>query len=328
MNYDKPAGLAHPLATRREFAARGATLAAALLLPSVTAHAATRMTVGYSGVTDYVTMFVGVEEGLFAKRGLEIEPKLIPLNPTIIPGIQSGSLQAGGPTTPAYLLAVDAGLDHVVIGGGGTSSKRFTDVGLVARAGSGIRTPADCEGKKIGVPGIGALLHVTLRHWLKLNKVDYKKITFIETPFPQHADLIRAGTVDAVLTLGPFLKRIIESSAGYVVSYYTTFLPEGYPSVVHTVKREWAAENPAAVKAFRETLVEAAAFMAKPENDKRVRAAAGKWLKLPAEIAATMQISPPLPVVAAKHLEWWGSIMKDQNMLKTDIAYDNLIVKA
>ncbi len=311
---------------RRQFITHSAAAAAVLCAPALIARAGTPVVFGYSGVSDYVSVFVAVEQGFFTKRGIEVEPRLIPLNATIVPGIHSGSLHMGGPTTPSYLLAVDGGLDHVVVAGGGTTSKKFTDAGLVARAGSGIRTAADCVGKKIGVPGIGGLLHITFRYWLQQNKVDFTKVTYIETPFPQHADLIRAGSVDAVVTVGTFLTRIVESGSGYVASFYPTFLPEGNPSLVHAAKREWANANPTVVKGFRDAVVEAAAFMARPENDVKVRAAAGKYLKLPPEVAAKMQISPPLPVVELRHLQWWGRVMKDQNMLKSDIAYANLIL--
>ena len=35
------------------------------------------------------------------------------------------------------------------------------------------------------------------------------------------------GPVDAVVSADPFMSRITESGAGYVASYYSTFLPEG-----------------------------------------------------------------------------------------------------
>ena len=41
-----------------------------------------------------------------------------------------------------------------MVAGGGVTSRSITGFGLVARAGSGIKTAADCVGKKIGVPGL------------------------------------------------------------------------------------------------------------------------------------------------------------------------------
>jgi len=303
-------------------------LAAASAAATLPAWAqSTRITFGYTAVTDFASVFVAAEEGYFKKRNLDVELKFIPLNSTIPAALQSDSLQIGGPTPSVFLQSVDGGLDHVLVAGGGVTSKTITGFGLVARAGSGIKTAQDCVGKKIGVPGLGAFLHVTFRGWLKQNGVDYRKVNFIEASFPQHGDLLRGGSIDAVVTADPFMSRITDSGAGYVASYYSTFLEEGNHTIVHAAKREWVEKNPAAAKAFREAVQEAATFMQNPKNNDKVRAAIGKYIKLPPEVLAKMQISPPGPLVNEKQLNYWVRLMKDQEMLKTEPKVAQLIAK-
>ncbi|WP_253819815.1 ABC transporter substrate-binding protein [Variovorax paradoxus] len=303
-----------------------AAASAAAALPAL-AQSATKIVFGYTAVTDFASVFVAAEEGYFKKRSLDVELKFIPLNSTIPAALQSDSLQIGGPTPSVFLQAVDGGLDLVLVAGGGLTSKTITGFGLVARAGSGIKSAQDCVGKKIGVPGLGAFLHVTFRAWLKDSGVDYRKVNFVEAAFPQHADLLRGGSVDAVVSADPFMSRITESGAGYVASYYSTFLPENNQTIVHAAKREWVAKNPAAARAFREALVEAAAFMQQPKNDAKVRAAIGKYIKLPPEVLAKVQVSPPGPVVTDKQLAYWTGLMKEQDMLKTNIDVAKLVAK-
>jgi NitT/TauT family transport system substrate-binding protein len=298
----------------------------AMALPA-RSQAPTKIVFGFTAVTDFASVFVAAEEGYFKKRNLDLELKFIPLNSTIPAALQSDSLQIGGPTPSVFLQAVDGGLDLVVVAGGGQTSKTITAFGLVARAGSGIKSAPDCVGKKIGVPGLGAFLHVTFRAWLKANGVDYKKVTFVEASFPQHADLLRGGSIDAVVTADPFMSRITESGAGYVASYYSTFLPEGNQTILYVAKRDWVKANAAATRAFREAVVEAAAFIQQPKNDAAVRAAIGKYIKLPPEVLAKVQYSPPGPVVTEKQLAYWVALMKDQEMLKTDPKLADLIVK-
>lgn len=300
---------------RTALSALGAATLTAAALPA-RAQGTTKIVFGFTAVTDFASVFVAKEEGYFTKRGLDVEPKFIPLNSTIPAALQSDSLTIGGPTPSVFLQAVDGGLDLVLVAGGGLTAKSITGFGLVARAGSGIKNAQDCVSKKIGVPGLGAFLHVTFRAWLKDQGVDYRKVNFVEAAFPQHADLLRGGSVDAVLSADPFMSRITESGAGYVASYYSTFLPEGNQTIVHAARRDWAEKNPQAVRAFRESLVEAAAFMGQPKNDARVRAAIGKYIKLPPEVLAKVQISPPGPVVTDKQLAYWVGLMKDQDMLK------------
>ncbi|MFO1219159.1 MAG: ABC transporter substrate-binding protein [Burkholderiaceae bacterium] len=311
---------------RRTALAAIATAPGALTLPA-RAQNPTKIVFGYTAVTDFASVFVAAEQGYFRKRGLEVELKFIPINSTIPAALQADSLQIGGPTPSVFLQAVDGGLDHVVVAGAGVTSKSITGFGLVARAGSGIRAAADCTGKKIGVPGLGAFLHVTFRGWLKSQGVDYKKVAFVEAAFPQHGDLLRGGSVDAVVTADPFMSRITDSGAGYVASYYSTFLPDGQPTIVHAARRDWVDKNPAAAKAFRDAVQEAAVFMQQPKNDADVRAAIGKYIKLPPEVLAKAQISPPGPVVTTKQLAYWVELMKDQEMLKTTPDVARLIAK-
>ncbi len=310
---------------RRAVAAVGAALAGTAL--PLRAQAPTKIVFGFTAVTDFATVFVAREEGYFSKRGLDVEPKLIPLNPSLPPAIESDSIQIGGPTASVYLQAVDGGLDHVVLTGGGVTAKNMTGVGLVARAGSGIKTAQDCVGKKIGVPGIGAYLHVTLRAWLRSQGVDYSKVSFVEAPFPQHNDMLRGGSIDAVVTADPFMARILASGAGYVASYYTTFLPDGMPTLLYTAKRDWVKKNPAAAKAFREAIVEAGAFVNNPKNLAKVREHIGKFIKLPPEVLATIQIGPAGPIVTEKQLAYWVDVMNEQKMLKAAPKVAELIVK-
>lgn len=312
--------------SRRGFtAALGAGMAVAAF--PLRAQSPLKVTFGYTAVTDFATVFIAQEEGFFGKRGLDVVPTLIPLNPSIPPAIQSDSIQLGGPTPSVFLQAVEGGLDHVVLTGGGATSKKMTGIGLVAKAGAGIRTAQDCVGKKIGVPGLGAFLHVGFRAWLKAQGVDYSKVTFVEASFPQHGDLLRGGSLDAVVTADPFMARIVSSGIGYVASYYSTFLPDGLPTLVFTARRDWVQKNPQAAKGFQAAIAEAAIFLGNPANDAKVRAHIGKFIKLPPEVIATMQISPPLPVVPQPALAWWADQMVEQKLMKVRPNLASLLVK-
>lgn len=313
----------HQDLSRRSFVAAGLVAAARPLRAQTTVKAI----FGYTAVTDYATVFIAREEGYFTRHGLDVEPKLIPLNPSIPPAIQSDSIQLGGPTPSVFLQSVEGGLDQVVLTGGGATSKQMTGLGLVARAGSGIRTAQDCVGKKIGVPGLGAYLHVSIRAWLKLQGVDSTKVNFIEAAFPQHGDLLRGGSLDAVVTADPFMSRIVSSGAGYVASYYSTFLPDGLPTIVFVARRDWVDKNKAAAKGFQLAIAEAAKFLNDPKNAAKVREHIGRYIKLPPEVLATAQISPPLPVVTEPGLAWWADQMIEQKLLKARPELSQLIVK-
>jgi NitT/TauT family transport system substrate-binding protein len=113
-----------------------------------------------------------------------------------------------------------------------------------------------------------------------------------------------------------------DSGAGYVASYYSTFLPDGQPRSSRR-ERDWIEKNRrrprSAVRGG------SAAFMA--SRQRRVRAAIGKYIKLPPEVIAKAQIAPPGPIVTPKQLSYWVDLMKDQEMLKTTPDVTRLIAR-
>lgn len=287
----------------------------AILMASATV-AQTKVTLGYTGVADFTAAFVAKEEGYFKKHGLDVNLQLITLNSTIPAALQSDSIQIGGATPTVLLQAVDSGLDLVAVANATINDNKSKNPALMARAGSNIKSAQDLVGKKVGVPGIGAVLHVLIRRWITEKGVDYKKITFVETPFPQMNDLLKGGTVDAVVTADPFMSRIEQAAVGTVVSYIGQDFPSGFSNILYASSRDWADKNPAAVKVFRESLVEAIAFA--ESEPQKTRAHIGKYIKLPPAVLETLPIPRMMADLAPSRLRFWGESMRQQEMLRNE----------
>ena len=267
---------------------------------------------------------VAENEGIFKKHGLDATFTLITINPSIPPALLSGSLQIGIPTPTTFLQAVDGGIDLVVLGGVSDTSRSSSRIHIVVRKDSGIKEPKDLAGKKFGVPGLNAVLHVMTRHWLMQKGVDPKSVTFVEAVFPVHGDLIRSGNVDALITVDPFLTGILNRGDGISLANVSEEFPEGYPTQMYVATRDWAGKNGVAISAFRASIEEAAAFI--KANPDKTREAIGKTLKLPPPVAATLAIPAVDTKVTKDQLGFWADLMKKQNMLTTNIDVAKLIL--
>ena len=298
---------------------------AALLAASSTCNAQTRITLGYTAVTDFTAAFVAKEEGYFKRRGLDVNLQLLTLTSAIPAAVQSDSIQIGGTVPTVLLQAADSGLDLVALANASINDNTGKNPALVGRAGANIVSAGDLVGKKVGVPGIGGVMHVLVRRWLTEKGVDFKKVTFIETAFPQMSDLLKAGTIDAVATADPFTTRIEQAGTGSVVSYIGRDFPSGFSNVLYVSSRDWATKNPAAVKAFREALVEAIAFV--EADPKKSRAHIGKYIKLPPPVLESMPIPRLMPDITAVRLRFWAESMRQQGMLKNEANLSAFIVR-
>lgn len=289
------------------------------------AHAADKLVIGYTMVPDFAAAFIAKERGFFEKRQLDVELQLITLTSNVPAATLSNSVQIGGTTPPVMLQAVDGGLDLVALASGSLYDNTKGYVQIVARTGSNIATPQDLVGKKFGVPGLNGTLHVLVRKWLADKGVDPKRVTFIEVPLPQIADVLKGGSIDAAVTGEPFVAGIVANKIGAIVPGFSSDLPSGFATVVYTATREWATKNAAQVKAFRDALAEAVEFSNKNRDD--AYADLGKYFKVPPPALRATPWPNLVAEVTEPQLRFWVDTMQAQAMLKVAPKAASLIAK-
>jgi len=299
----------------------GVAFAAAAASPAF----AQKIVFGFSASTAFANAFVAANEGIFKKHGLDVEMKLVPNSATTPAALMAGSLQIATPTAPNTMQAVDQGLDLVVLAGGGYYTKGMDDVAIIVRPDSPIKTAKDFEGKRVSTPGLNAFLHVLFRKWMAENGGDYKKVTFTENAFAQSIDVLRAGQVDGVLAVQPFLARAIETNTGRVVAHYISALEGETQSGWHVASRKWADANPQQVKAFKAAIAEASDLAAKDPSV--VRKANLVYIPFPADVQAKFADPKFKAVITPDVVDKWNKIMMDQDMLKKPVDPARLLYK-
>ncbi|MBN9409919.1 MAG: ABC transporter substrate-binding protein [Burkholderiales bacterium] len=291
------------------------------------AHAqTTKIAVGYVPIPDLMPLYVAKEQGFFDKRGLDVTLQTIPINPNIPPALQSDSIQIGTVTPSVLMQAADSGLALKVIAGGSVLTKDSKSPVIIVRKGVDIKAPQDFVGKRVGVAGFGATLHVLFRKWLADNGVDAKKVNFVEVALPQTLDLMRGGTIDAAVPAEPFGARMLHAGVGTAYAYVSDDFPAtGVLPIVYGSTSAWLQKNPQAAKAFREAIDEAIAFHAK--NPDVSRANMGKYLRLPPEVLATLPVPRLATTVSEDHLRFWIDAMQAQAMLRTRLDAADFVVR-
>ncbi|MCZ6455437.1 MAG: ABC transporter substrate-binding protein, partial [Alphaproteobacteria bacterium] len=170
-------------------------LAAGLILSSGPSNAAEKLTVLLDWFVnpDHGPLFVALERGEFAKRGLEVE-FIAPADPNDPPKlVAAGRADVAVSYQPQLHLQVEAGLPLTRIG-----TLIATPLNsVVVLADSPIRSIADLKGRKIGFSVGGfedALLGAMLaKHGLSLADVELVNVNFSLSPS------LMSGQVDAVI---------------------------------------------------------------------------------------------------------------------------------
>lgn len=203
--------------------------------------------------------------------------------------------------------------------------KNANYLGLIAKEGSNINSAQDLVGKKIGINAVNGIFQVMVREWLKANKVDPKDVIFIEGPLHQLGDILKAGNVDAVATIDPFMGRVMKDGGYKVLTHLVESFPDGIPNFMFVTTRSWAEKNKEAITAFRKSIDEAMAIS--NNSPERAREAFGSFVKLPPEVLAKTNIIKYRPGVGEDTIGKWVEILENQGMLKTKINPSSLIFK-
>ena len=290
-----------------------AAVAVGVMLAS-SAQAQTKVRLGLSLSPENAGAYVAKEQGIFAKQGLDVEIVPTPINSNMPPAMIAKAIDVGSLAVTIFLQAVDGGLELQTVTTVSPTTRIGSRIGILAREGIVATNGASVEGKRLGVPAFGGLVHIIARQWVIDTGGDYKKVAFIEAPFPQMPDMLKAGNVDLVATTDPFFARIVDGGIGKSIADLAMTMPEGLPTSVDAVTRDYAAANPAVLKAFRSAIDEAVKSMvADPEA---ARVALGTHIKLPPEILKIAPLPKAPPPLTLAMLQWRVDAMGKQDMVK------------
>ncbi len=300
-------------------------LALAAELVSPQSHADSKLSIGTAGGGSAVAaLFAAKEEGFFAARGLDVTIVQANLDPQMPAALLAHSLDVAATSTTTFFQAIDGGLDLVVVLGGTATSKRPTDEAVIARNDIGIKSPSDFVGRKVGVPGIGAALHVLFRYWLMERGVDFHRVDFAEASMPRMRDMLGAKILDAAVAVNPFIGQMTDAGVGYIAVPLSGQIPSGKPVIMYTATREWAAGHVTELEGFRAAIIEGAKFVA--ANPDKTKEDISHLVKIPLPVIQASQLSDQSPLIDTDDLAWWFAVMKRQDMLTRDIDLKTLLI--
>lgn len=291
---------------------------------STGAWAQTKIAVGVPPIAEVEAAFIGKDEGLFEKNGLNVEFLPTGSNQTLVAALVARSHQIVSVSPTVLLQAVDSGIDLVVVANCGVTSKRTArNVGLAVRQGVEVSKPEDLKGKKIGTPSIGGTLDILFRQWLKQKQMSDKDVTFIEVPIPSTADVLKGGTIDAIIAGEPSLGRAVSQSNGKIAFHFMEELPENLPYTTFTATRDWAKANPQTIQAFRTAMAQAQEFIT--ANPDKTRQAVSKYTRLPLEVLNKIELPECKTAATREPLDYFDKAMRERGLLQNKIDTAGLI---
>jgi NitT/TauT family transport system substrate-binding protein len=132
-------------------------------------------------------------------------------------------------------------------------------MGVIAKAGSDIKTVKDLKGKRVGI-WPGSTQEVFIMERLRMEGLSIKDVTPVRVPFGEMPAMLARGDVDAYVGAEPGPALSITSGAGQLVEYpYST--PMGGLNMIFGTHEDTVAKNPDLVRTMLKTHRQAVEFM-------------------------------------------------------------------
>jgi NitT/TauT family transport system substrate-binding protein len=278
----------------------------------------------YIPVINWLPAWVAKEKGLFEKNGLAVTLTATQ-NLSLLPGTLGRQFDLAPSTPPDLIKAVAGGIDIAAVAGETVETRDNPSTHLIVRADSPIRGIADLKRRVVATPTLGAVIHVSVLHGLKKSGIDPGAIRAIEVPFPNMADQLKAGNVDAVEALDPFAGQMLAAGNR---SIGDPLLWEG-DEVLYTfwiAQRNWAETHREVIDAWVASLRQGKALI--DANPDEARAVLAKYTRLPAAVVEKIPFPTYRFSLSAQDLGVWVAVLKDLGQISAAVDDSRMLVKS
>jgi len=292
---------------------------AGLIGTAQAALAQEQLAIGFPPSIDMLPAIVAHENGCLADAGYASSLTVIPIATNIPPALLSGSLQIGMSTPTILLPAVENGVDLVAVAGGTVMQAGNEGVSLITRPDLKITEGSQLKGLKVGVPGIMSVADLVFRKWLTETGVNPNDVTFIEVPLPRMAEMMKSGTIDAVVAIQPVLGGLVAAGiAERQAGEFFSDAADGAIMALWSASGEWAKAHPQAVAAFRTCLDASIPWII--ENRAAANEIGAKYLNFSTDFTPAWRTK-----LDAADFDFYETISREFDLVRSDADTSKLI---
>lgn len=276
----------------------------------------TELTVGIVPFSPNAVLFLAMQNGMFAKRGLKVsvEPAASPV--PIVASLVSGQAEFGFVTTPVLINANREGTPVQCVSpvDGQVSPDRDSSA-LVAAAGRGVDSLDDLAGKTVAVVQLASINLIGAKKLIE--DTGAKGTKYIAMPFPQMPQALADGRVDAAVITSPYVETALKAGAVTLASPSSALFPTG-TIYCYAATAQYLAKNPEIARNFQDAMKEAILYSKDHEDE--AKATLVEHLKLTPE-QARAQIIPSnyVPEINLQSISAIQELMRQQGSIPSTI---------
>ncbi|WP_371668137.1 ABC transporter substrate-binding protein [Streptomyces sp. NBC_00289] len=249
----------------------------------------TTVKLGLIPIVDVAPVYLGVKQGFYAERGLELTITTAQGGAAIVPGVTSGQFQFGFSNMTSLMVAQSNGVPVRAIANGiASTGLQGKDFGAITvKKDSPIKSARELEGKKVAINTLKNINESAVRESVRKAGGDPDKVTFVELAFDQMPAALDGGQIDAAMVVEPALATVKSQGGVEIASPLVDVAPHLTVAMYFTSTR-YQQQHPDVVKKFQEATAESLAYAdAHPDE---VRQVVTTYTKIPAAVLAKVTL--------------------------------------
>jgi NitT/TauT family transport system substrate-binding protein len=215
--------------------------------------------IAYNPNPSNTPIVVAEKEGFFTQNG--INAQLTTSQDTAALALDVGKqFDLVNTTPPTLLQAVAQGYKEELVASEDIESASNRDTYLIGA--KGITSLADLKGKVIGAPGLSGNLYESAVVALHKVGISKSQVKFLIVPFPDMANDLKSGTIQAAVTIVPFNGQMLgEGGVDLGNPIESTVDNQQALDLGWAASDSWAAANASTIQKFDKSQAEALAWM-------------------------------------------------------------------
>lgn len=276
--------------------------------------------IALNNTNDSLPVAVAEQQGFFTKHGIKATTKTLS-DISLVPSLLGKQYDVGISVAPIMIRSKAAGVPIVAVAGNSGDSPQDQSLQVFTRP--EISDVKQLQGKRIGTPTLTGNLNIATRAWLATNGVDPNSEQFVQVPTPNMLDQLKAGRVDAVELIPPFI-TLAQQAGMHSLGDPERALSDSYVGGTYwTASSSWAGSNANVVNEFKAAVADADQWI-KANPDKAYQVSAD-YTKVSLDQAKLAPLTNYGTDVSAADLKIWGDAMKKYGGFGGNVDYSTLV---
>ena len=284
----------------------------------------TTVTAGVIPIVDVAPIYLGVDQGFFSDRGIDLQLESGSGGAAIVPGVISGEFDFAFSNIVSLIVAREQGLPLAALTNGVTTAgEQGADFGGVfVLDDSDVTGAADLEGLTVAANNLNNIGDTTVRQSVRADGGDPTEVDFVELPFPDMPAALETGRIDAVWAVEPFASTIREAGHREIASNFVDTHPELSVAAYFTGE-DRLAQDPELFDDITAALEESLAYA--EDNPDEVRRILGTYTEIDEEVIEQM-VLPRFPEqINDESVQTLAELMVTDGLIESEPDLDALL---